>query len=165
MGLRVRKLTIVSLLTAAAIAGRLLIHGFNIQPATWMIVLTGWFFGWKMGLAEGMMVGFVTDLVLGLGYWTPFQMAAWGMIGFLSHFIPKKMPFHYVWLVFSGYLYGAVMAFSYFVMATNLRTVVGFYVSGLIFDTYHAAGNLLFGCLSPLVFHVFEREQRRLQIK
>ncbi|RYL90337.1 ECF transporter S component [Sporolactobacillus sp. THM7-4] len=163
--LQVRKLTVVSLLTAAAVVGRLAIHGFNMQPATWIIILTGWFFGWKMGLAEGLMVGLVTDMVLGPGYWTPFQMTGWGLIGFISHFIPKKMPFHYGWLVISGYLYGIVMAFSYLLVSTNIWTVVGMYLSGLIFDTYHAVGNLLFGIFSPLLFRVFEREKQSLGIK
>lgn len=90
--LRVRKMTVLSLLIAVAVAGRLLIHGVNIQPATIIIILTGWFFGWKMGLTEGLMVALLSDLILGLGYWywTPFQMVAWGLIGFISSFIPKN---------------------------------------------------------------------------
>ncbi|MFT8317056.1 MAG: ECF transporter S component [Sporolactobacillus sp.] len=163
--LRVRKLTVVSLLTAVAVVGRLLIHGMNIQPATLIVILTGWFFGWKLGLTEGLMVGLVTDMILGLGYWTPFQMAAWGLIGLISSFIPKKTVFYIGWLAVSGYLFGFLMAFSYFLMSTNIWTVLSLYFSGLIFDTYHAVGNLLFGLFSPLLFKVFRREQAALQIK
>ncbi|WKB36055.1 ECF transporter S component [Terrilactibacillus sp. S3-3] len=100
--LRVRKMTVLSLLTAAAVAGRLLIHGVNIQPATLIIILTGWFFGWKMGLTGGLMVAFVSDLVLGLGYWTPFQMTAWGVIGLISSFIPKNKWMYIGWLLCFG---------------------------------------------------------------
>lgn len=155
----------ISILTAASVAGRLLIHGVNIQPATLIVILAGWFFGWKAGLAEGLMVGLVTDMILGLGYWTPFQMAAWGLIGLISHFIPKKTFFYVGWLGVSGYVFGVVMAFSYFLMASDIKAVLAMYVGGLIFDTYHALGNLMFGLLSPLLFKVFRREQEALKIK
>lgn len=163
--LRVRKMTVLSLLTAAAIAGRLLIHGVNIQPATFIIILTGWFFGWKMGLTEGLMVGLVSDLVLGLGYWTPFQMAAWGLIGFISSFIPKNKYFYIGWLAVSGYLFGLIMAFSYLMMSSNIGVVTGMYLGGLFFDSYHAVGNLMFGLLSPVLFKIFRKEQKTLKIK
>ncbi|WP_239984748.1 ECF transporter S component [Sporolactobacillus pectinivorans] len=163
--LRIRKMTVLSLLTAAAVAGRLLIHGINIQPATIIIILTGWFFGWKMGLAEGLMVGLVSDLVLGLGYWTPFQMAAWGLIGLISSFIPKNKFIYVGWLAVSGYLFGLIMAFSYFIMSPNIWIVAGMYLSGLFFDTYHAVGNLMFGLFSPVLFKLFRKEQRALNIK
>lgn len=163
--LKLRKLTVVSLLTAIAVVGRLLIHGVNIQPATLIIILTGWFLGWKAGLAEGIMVGLVTDLILGLGYWTPFQMTAWGLIGLISHFIPKKKALYIGWLAVSGYVFGFIIAFSYFLMSSNVWTVIAMYLSGLIFDTYHAVGNLMFGLLSPLLFKVFQKEQQALKIK
>ncbi|TGA99825.1 ECF transporter S component [Sporolactobacillus shoreae] len=163
--LRLRKLTVISILTAAAVSGRLLIHGVNIQPATLIVILTGWFFGWKAGLAEGLMVGLVTDMILELGYWTPFQMAAWGLIGLISHFIPKKVFLYVSWLGVSGYVFGLIMAFSYFLMAADIKIVLAMYASGLLFDTYHAVGNLMFGLLSPLLFKVFRREQEALKIK
>lgn len=163
--LRVRKMTVLSLLTAAAVAGRLLIHGVNIQPATLIIILTGWFFGWKMGLTGGLMVAFVSDLVLGLGYWTPFQMTAWGVIGLISSFIPKNKWMYIGWLAVSGYLFGLIMALSYFVMSSDIRTVASMYLGGLFFDTYHAVGNLMFGLLSPVLFKIFKKEQEALKIK
>ncbi|MDD9147536.1 MULTISPECIES: ECF transporter S component [unclassified Sporolactobacillus] len=159
----IRKMTVFSLLTAAAVAGRLAIHGINIQPATLIIILSGWFFGWKMGLAEGMMVAFVSDLMLGLGYWTPFQMLAWGMIGLISALLPKRNWIYILWLGVSGFLFGLIMALSYFMMSANWVTVWGMWLAGLPFDFYHAAGNLAFGIFSPPLFKVFEREARRLE--
>lgn len=161
--LTVRKMTVLSLLTAVAVAGRLMIHGLNIQPATLIIILTGWFFGWKMGLAEGTMVALVSDLVLGLGYWTPFQMLAWGLIGLVSALLPKYNWIYISWLGISGFLFGVMMALSYFLMSSNLMTVIGMWLAGLPFDIYHSAGNLAFGLLSPLLFKVFRRESRRLR--
>jgi Protein of unknown function (DUF1393). len=156
-------MTVLSLLTAVAVAGRLMIHGLNIQPATLIIILTGWFFGWKMGLAEGTMVALVSDLVLGLGYWTPFQMLAWGLIGLLSALLPKRNWVYISWLGISGFLFGLIMALSYFLMSANLMTVIGMWLAGLPFDLYHAAGNLAFGLLSPLLFKVFRREAQRFR--
>lgn len=76
--LTVHKITLLALLTAAAVAGRLAIHGMNIQPATLIIILTGWFFGWKMGTAEGMLTALVSDLFLGLGLLDPFSSRSMG---------------------------------------------------------------------------------------
>ncbi|TGA96947.1 ECF transporter S component [Sporolactobacillus shoreae] len=161
--LTVHKMTLLALLTAAAVAGRLAIHGMNIQPATLIIILTGWFFGWKMGAAEGMLTALASDLFLGLGYWTLFHLAAWGMIGLLSALIPHRRWLYYLWLFISGFLFGIIMAFSYFVFTENPLTVVGLWISGLPFDLYHAAGNLIFGLVSPLLFKVFANEANKLR--
>ncbi|MET1249134.1 ECF transporter S component [Sporolactobacillus sp. STCC-11] len=160
--LTIHKMTLLALLAAAAVAGRLAIHGVNIQPATLIIILTGWFFGWKMGAAEGLLTALVSDLFLGLGYWTLFHLVAWGLIGLLSALLPQKQWLYFLWLVVSGLLFGMIMALSYFVFTQNPLTVVGLWISGLPFDLYHAAGNLIFGLFSPLLFKVFASEARKL---
>lgn len=157
----IHKMTLLALLTAAAVAGRLAIHGFNIQPATLIIILTGWFFGWKMGIAEGTLTALVSDLFLGLGYWTPFHLIAWGLIGCLSAFLPHKKLIYFFWLIISGFLFGMIMALSYFIFSTDIRTVIGLWISGLPFDLYHAAGNLIFGLFSPILFKLFAHEAEK----
>lgn len=155
-------MTLLSLLTAAAVAGRLAIHGINIQPATLILILTGWFFGWKMGCAGGALTALVSDLFLGLGYWTPFHLLAWGLIGLLSALLPHNRPVYILWLALSGFFFGMIMALSYFFFSADVRVVVGMWIAGLPFDGYHAAGNLLFGLLSPIFFKIFRHEAGRL---
>lgn len=159
----IRKITLLALLTAAAVAGRLMIHGFNAQPATLIIILTGWFFGWKMGCAEGMLTALVSDLFLGFGYWTPFHLAAWGLIGLLSAWLPKKHWIYFLWLILSAFLFGLIMALSYFAFSASVLTVISLWISGLWFDSFHAAGNLIFGLFSPLLFRIFRREAEKIK--
>ncbi|MCI1858204.1 MAG: ECF transporter S component [Sporolactobacillus sp.] len=158
----VHQMTLLSLLTAVAVAGRLAIHGMNIQPATLIVILTGWFFGWKMGTAEGILTALVSDLFLGLGYWTPFHLLGWGMIGLLSAWLPHRRWIYISWLALSGFLFGLIMACSYFLFSTDIRVIVGMWIGGLPFDGYHAAGNLGFGLLSPILFKIFGHEAGKL---
>lgn len=157
-----RKLALLSMLSASAVAGRLLIHGVNIQPATFIIILTGLFFGWKMGLANGVLVALVSDLVLGMGYWTVFQMLAWGLIGLISGYIPDKPLLYMPWLFLSGFVFGGVMALSYIPFSSNMTTFVSMYLAGLPWDISHGVGNMMFGLVSPILFPLLRKEKDKL---
>lgn len=158
----IQKLSLLGMLTSAAVVGRIAIHGVNVQPATYLIILTGFFFGWKMGLAEGVLVAIVSDLVLGLGIWTIFQALAWGLIGFVSGLLYPSKPAFFIWVVISGYAFGFLMMPTYFMYTNNLQAVFYMYLAGIPFDTYHAMGNLLFSLLSPILFIIFDKQRQKL---
>lgn len=152
-----RKIALIGMLAAVAVAGRMAFQGVpNVQPATILIVLTGMFFGWRSGAMLGVIVALTSGVLTGLGYWTPFQVAAWGIVGAISGFVSKDKPIVYVgWLIGSAFVFGLVSSLSMLVVLP-IKTAAGFYVTGLMFDAYHAIGNLAFGLLSPILFKVFE---------
>lgn len=154
---KAKKITILGLLTAVAIVGRTALQGIpNVQPATFLIIATGIVYGWKMGSLLGVLIAFVTGLLTGIGSWTPFQMAAWGMVGLISGFVPRKFIPLTVWSFASAFVYGFISSLSMLIFIP-LNAFIPTYVSGLPFDLYHAIGNIAFVAFAPLLFKVFEK--------
>ncbi|MFA9397100.1 MAG: ECF transporter S component, partial [Clostridiaceae bacterium] len=86
----------ISLLaTLAGVAGglRVLMAPFpNIQPTTFLVALTGYVFGPFEGFLVGALSAFISNMFLGQGPWTIFQMLGWGVVGFISGYLPSKKP-------------------------------------------------------------------------
>lgn len=89
-----RELAVIAVMTAFSIVGRLVfapIPGF--KPVTAMTMITGVALGPESGFMVGSMTALVTNFYYGQGPWTPFQMFAWGILGFFSGFLGlKKKP-------------------------------------------------------------------------
>lgn len=80
-----RRIVLLSVMVALCALGRFLfimVPGF--KPVTAIVVLTGLYFGKEAGLVTGAMAALVSNLFFGQGPWTPFQMIAWGSIGFVA---------------------------------------------------------------------------------
>ena len=78
-----RDLMPVVVLTALAILGRVVMMPIpNFQPATALIIMAGFFFGRNAGLLCGMLVAFISNMIMVQGPWTPWQMLAWGLVGY-----------------------------------------------------------------------------------
>lgn len=80
----------VVVISAAAAAGRILFNFIpQVQPVTAMVILTGVTLGPLCGAATGFVSALVSNMVLGQGIWTLFQMLAWGLIGFAAGFFQR----------------------------------------------------------------------------
>ena len=103
----------------------------------------------------GAMTMFCSNVLFGQGPWTPWQMFAMGIIGFLAGVLFKKG-----WLrrtrislaVFGAFtaiiIYGGIMnpaaAFMVSSESITLKTLFAYYVTGLPMDLVHAFGTALF---------------------
>ena len=58
----------------------------NVQPCTFIIICSGYIFGPLAGFMVGAVTALVSNLFLGQGPWTPYQMLAWGLAGSLCGF-------------------------------------------------------------------------------
>lgn len=56
----------------------------HFKPMTAIIMITGIAFGAEAGFLTGAMTGFVSNFIFGQGPWTPWQMFAYGVAGFLA---------------------------------------------------------------------------------
>ena len=77
-----RMVALVAALAALAVAGRLVLAPIpNVVATTDIVLITGYAVGAAPGFAVGALAAAVSNLWLGQGPWTPWQMAGWGMVG------------------------------------------------------------------------------------
>lgn len=80
-----RQIMPVAVLSAVAAAGRIVLAAVpNVQPVTAICVIAGCAFGRQAGFMTGSLTAFVSNCFLGQGAWTPWQMYAWGLVGYFA---------------------------------------------------------------------------------
>ncbi|MFC4557421.1 ECF transporter S component [Virgibacillus kekensis] len=155
------KLTLLALLAALAVVGRaVFVFLPNVQPVTALIIISGLLLGPLSAVILAILTTFLSNMILGMGIWTIWQIVSWGLIGILSGFLGKipgrvPLPVLAIFAVFSGYLYG-------FIISLTMYSMVGefwpYYLSSLPFDTYHAIGNGVFiFMLYPAIQYLFKK--------
>ena len=108
-----RQLVLLALLVALSVMGRFLfspLQGF--KPITALAIITGKYLGGSLGFLQGALSGLLSNFYFGQGPWTPFQMMAWGSIGFASGLLAeplKNRGFLMVFAIFSGIYYSLFM--------------------------------------------------------
>lgn len=143
----------VVVLAALAAAGRIIFAFLpSVQPATAIVIVAGCVFGRRSGFMVGALSGLASSFFLGLGAWTPWQMYAWGIIGWIAGMLGstrlvEKPGVLYVYGFASGLLYGLVL---------NLWSIIGFYhpetfvqlvaifATAIPFDVVHGASTVAF---------------------
>lgn len=81
-----RELVIIAVLSAIAIAGRVLIPIPDFKAIFGVIMLAGIAFGPETGFMVGAIAAFGSNFVYGQGAYTPWQMFSYGAAGMLSGF-------------------------------------------------------------------------------
>lgn len=148
-----RELVMLAVLAAIAAVSRVPFASIpSVQPTTFVIIVTGIAFGAESGFVVGALAALVSNLFLGQGPWTPWQMYTWGMIGlsagFLRHTWFMKRSFGRIIFGFiTGILFGWVMNLWYFVSLgehVKLAEIIAYYGASIYFDLAHALSNVFF---------------------
>ncbi|MRH42361.1 ECF transporter S component [Aquibacillus halophilus] len=163
------KITLIALLAALAVVGRFMFQFIpNVQPVTTLIIISGFFLGPASAIILAVLVTYLSNLFLGMGIWTIWQIVAWAAIGLLSGWIGKtnlKQPIFLLvaFGIFCGYFYGFIVSLATFTVAGKF---LPYYIAGLPFDTYHAVGNALFMIvLYPVLTRVFTNYNKQWLLK
>lgn len=151
-----REIPLIAVLAALAALGRIPFAAVpGLQPATFIVAASGFVFGPATGFLVGAVTALVSNIFLGHGPWTVWQMVAWGSCGLTAGALGIVVPragrmtlaaFTAAW----GYLFGWTMNFWYwysFVHPLSLRSWIAVNAASLPFDTLHAAGNACFALL------------------
>lgn len=168
-----RRIAFVATMSAVAAVGRTAVQGIpGLQPATFLVILSGYSFGPVTGAAVGAFTALGSNLFLGEGGWTPWQMLAWGLAGATAGWLRKVVPayssavlvpFGFVW----GYVFGWIMNTWSWLSAGAITLHAYLALCGLSvwFDTTHAlATGVLLAVAGNVVFRVLERYRRRMTI-
>jgi energy-coupling factor transport system ATP-binding protein len=86
-----RELVTIAMLCAIAVTGRIAFFMLpQFKPVLALVIISGVAFGGEAGFLVGAMTGLVSNMFLGQGPWTPWQMFAFGIVGFLAGVLFRK---------------------------------------------------------------------------
>lgn len=167
---RMRDVMPTVVLAALAASGRILFAPFpDFKPVSAIAIIAGVAFGRRSGFMVGALAALASNFFFGQGPWTPWQMYAWGLMGYLAGCFAQTGAFDgaeaagdedatkaarilralplYAFGFISGFLYGLIL---------NLWSIVGFYhpqdavqfiaiyAAALPFDVMHGVATVAF---------------------
>ena len=150
-----RQMMPVACMAALAAVGRILFAAVpDVKPVSAIAILAGALLGPESGFAVGAFAALLSNFFFGQGAWTPLQMYAWGLVGYLGGVLARHGLLKRRWQlaaagVLSGLLYGAILNGWYvlgYVRPIVPETVIAAFLAGFPLDLVHGlstAGFLL----------------------
>lgn len=150
-----RELIVISVLCATAVAGRVAFYMLpQFKPVAAIVIIAAVCFGGETGFLVGAVTGFVSNFFFGQGPWTPWQMFAFGMIGFIAGVLFQKgfLRKNRLSLCIFGFfttilIYGGITNPSYVILMQDkitLEMLLSSYALGLPFDLIHGLSTAFF---------------------
>ncbi len=148
-----RQLMPTVVLAAVAAAGRLLFSPFaDLKPVSAICIVAGASLGRRSGFATGALAALASNFFFGQGPWTPWQMYAWGLVGYLAGALSEAGAFErpwtvYVWGFVSGLLYGGILNGWHvlgFVKPITWQTALAAFAAGFPLDVTHGVATVVF---------------------
>ena len=91
---KTREVVVLAVMTSIATLGRVKFFMLpQFKPCVAIIIITGIMLGKQAGFLCGALTAFVSDFFFGQGPWTPWQMFAFGIIGFISAIVFQKRKY------------------------------------------------------------------------
>ncbi|MEC5423079.1 ECF transporter S component [Virgibacillus sp. C22-A2] len=166
-----RELVMLAVLGAIAAVSRVPFASLpSIQPTTFVIIVAAIALGPQSGFVIGVLAAIVSNLFLGQGPWTPWQMYSWGMIGLIAGLLQKRwvmtnMIGRCMYGLIVGFLFGWVMNLWFIlgvIQEVNWIAILLYYSASFGFDLAHALSNVFFLLLfSASWIKILERFKRK----
>ena len=152
-----REITLISSLIALAVVSRAAFYLIpQVKPIAAVVIVSAVCLGAERGYIIGAFSMFVSNFILSQGIWTPFQMAALGLVGFFAGLMFSKAKHNRYLLALYGFIsatfiYGLIVDMSTVLVSLgdniNIAGILSVYAAGMPF-------NLAFG-ISTAVFLFF----------
>ncbi|MCH5321802.1 MAG: ECF transporter S component [Eubacterium sp.] len=166
-----REIALISSLIAIAALSRAVFYLIpQVKPIGAVVIVSGVCLGAKRGYLIGAFSAFISNFIFGQGIWTPFQMAALGMVGFAAGIIfstlkVKRVTLSLIGFVLTFALYGFIADLSSVLILSadfTLPSMLAVYGAALPFNLVFAVttGVTLFFLGKPFINKI-----NRLQIK
>lgn len=164
-----RELVLIAVMIALAVAGRAAFFMVpQFKPMIALVIIAGVALGAESGFVTGSLSAFISNFIFGQGPWTPWQMFALGLIGFLAGMLfakgripTKRLPLCIFGALSALLIYGLFMDTSSVLLMTNLlsgQSALAIYLAGLPFNAVHAVATVLFLIfLAPFMIEKLER--------
>ncbi len=171
-----RLVALVAALAALAVAGRLVFTPIpNVVATTDIVLITGFAVGAAPGFAVGALAAAVSNLWLGQGPWTPWEMAGWGLVGVAGAALGRLTGCRLgrVGLALAcgiaGFAYGALLDFSVMVGyggEQSLDRYLAISARGVPFNVAHATGNVVLALAAgPALVRIIARYRERFEFR
>lgn len=147
-----KRIVILTVMITLAVVGRWAFAMIpHFKPLTAMVVITGMCLGAENGFLCGAMSAMISNIILGQGAWTPFQMMAWGLIGFFAAVFSKQLIANKIALiafaVISGVFYSLVLdvwTVLWLDGGFNLKRFYASVITALPVTAVYAVSNVIF---------------------
>lgn len=151
-----REIVIVSVLCAVAVAGRAAFFMLpQFKPVVAVVIISGLMLGAEDGFLVGAVTMLVSNMLFSQGPWTPWQMFAMGLIGFLTGVLSQKGILRKSRLILCLYgflttliIYGVIVntstALIWNTEEFNFNILLGYYITGFPMDLIHAVSTVIF---------------------
>lgn len=150
-----RELVLISVLSALTVSGRIAFFMLpQFKPSVALVIITGMCLGGEAGFLTGAVSGFVSNFFFGQGPWTPWQMFAPAIIGFIAGvlsnigMLKKSKPALCVFgFISTLVIYGGILNTATVIMTSDkitLDLLKTAYAMGLPFDLIHAFSTVFF---------------------
>jgi energy-coupling factor transport system substrate-specific component len=171
-----RLVALVAALAALAVAGRLVLAPIpNVVATTDIALITGYALGAAPGFAVGALAAPISNLWLGQGPWTPWEMAGWGLVGLagaaLARVTGRRLGRVGMACAcgLAGLAYGALMDLSLMVTyggEQSLDRFLALSARGVPFNVAHAAGNFALALAAgPALVAMISRYRTRMRFR
>ena len=151
---RAREIVLLASLCALIIASRAAFYPLpNFKPVAALVIICAVALGAETGFLLGASSMLVSNIMFGQGPWTPFQMFAMGLIGFLAGALARgkvltgrRLPLVMFGAISVIVIYGGIMNPASALMwlgEINLPILISYYITGFPMDCVHAAATVL----------------------
>lgn len=169
-----KEIPVLAVLAALAALGRVPFAVIpSVQPTTFIVMISGFVFGPVSGFVVGAVAAVVSNMFLGQGPWTIWQMFAWALCGASTGLLPRIWPgitlrlltvAAFIW----GFAFGWIMNFWYwisFVFPLTIESWIATNVASFWFDILHGAGNVVFMTVfGPSFVRILKHFRRKLVV-
>lgn len=154
---KVRDIVTLAVMCALAVTGRTAFFMLpNFTPVMAIVIIAGVAFGCEGGFITGAMTMFVSNFIMGQGPWTPWQMFAMGLVGFLAGLFfagssvrtrnMTKLGLCIFGALMCIVVYGGIMNPASAIMwqpNINFSMIMASYVTGFPFDLAQATATVI----------------------
>lgn len=175
---KARELVLLSVLIALTVISRMIFFMTpQMKPMAALIIITAVALGKEAGFLCGAVALFLSNMFFGQGPWTPWQMFAFGVVGFLAGVLfhrrfEKNTPGMKEVIALCIYgvssillIYGPIMDTATVLMYTDRPTLAAFvsaYVAGIVFNLIHGIST---GVVLALLCKPMIRKINRVRVK
>jgi energy-coupling factor transport system substrate-specific component len=166
---------VVATLAALAALGRDAFAALpDVKPTTAIVLIAGYTFGAPSGFAVGAFAALASNLELGQGPWTPWQMLAWGLVGVAGGVLARTTGRRLGRIALAGACALAAVGFEaiidlYTWTGTGARSLAGYGVvvaQAFTFSATHVVASFAFGlAFGPALARMLLRVRARLEVR